>query len=738
MNIENSASVFAASSDITASGLQHPPVPVEWWFLQGRYGAADSQDNCFMFAFFRYNIAKQDESPKYGYGLLFAELALGSAIHSYKSWTDPVIWDNVVENLRNNNRFMDDLFRKALLEEFEQGKPPLPIELKTEPVVFRYGPLHAEWDGFCLRECLNGEMEFYFTLPSSGKTLAFLLKPVNRLHDIKCGPEADNPDRGMKYEVRTRWTMHGLPIEGETVLGYAWYEHQWGGTSWLFDSEVEQSPVLSWEWFGLSLDNGADCLVMVHRDAKTREIVAQHATWFAPDGSTMEIEEVELEARRYWCSPHTFIRYPVEWDIRIPSINLQIHFSPLADDQELATFEPGRAIWEGAGTAEGTIGGIQVAGTARGELHGYGHIFNYDDFLSDATRPVDDALEAFLPVSFTDEQVVRFAGIAIWRHDPAGLTEAIAKPVWDLLKRKGKHWRPLFGLFLLRALGGDCAKYGALVSVMAELIHSGALIIDDIEDDSLLRRGEPCIHLRYGTDIAINAGTALYFLPAIKLMEQTDLTIEQRLQLHEIKERVCIEAHCGQALDIYWTRALTRENLDIWMSEGMEDRLLQMYDLKTGAGTRGVAQVAAVLSGADEEMSAECVKFARAFAVAFQIVDDIHNFSRSPQWTKTAGEDIETGKPTYVIITALRLLDDNRRQLLADLLCDPIARSSAAGRALGIDLVHESGALDLCRKQALRLTDEGWSKLASHLPPTEAKILLRAMCQKMLQFIYES
>ena len=78
------------------------------------------------------------------------------------------------------------------------------------------------------------------------------------------------------------------------------------------------------------------------------------------------------------------------------------------------------------------------------------------------------------------------------------------------------------------------------------------------------------------------------------------------------------------------------------------------------------------------------------YAVAFQIVDDIHNFSRSPQWTKTAGEDIETG------------------------------------------------ALDICRKQALRLTDEGWSKLACHLPPTEAKILLRAMCQKMLQFIYES
>jgi geranylgeranyl pyrophosphate synthase len=42
-------------------------------------------------------------------------------------------------------------------------------------------------------------------------------------------------------------------------------------------------------------------------------------------------------------------------------------------------------------------------------------------------------------------------------------------------------------------------------------------MVDDLEDKSLKRRGEPCTYLKYGEDYAVNAGTLMYFAPIIKL-----------------------------------------------------------------------------------------------------------------------------------------------------------------------------------------------------------------------------
>ena len=46
-----------------------------------------------------------------------------------------------------------------------------------------------------------------------------------------------------------------------------------------------------------------------------------------------------------------------------------------------------------------------------------------------------------------------------------------------------------------------------------EFVHNGSLMIDDVEDQSLKRRGEPCTYLKYGVDVAVNTGNFLYFCP---------------------------------------------------------------------------------------------------------------------------------------------------------------------------------------------------------------------------------
>jgi geranylgeranyl pyrophosphate synthase len=54
---------------------------------------------------------------------------------------------------------------------------------------------------------------------------------------------------------------------------------------------------------------------------------------------------------------------------------------------------------------------------------------------------------------------------------------------------------------------------------LTEIVHNGSLMIDDMEDQSLKRRGQPCTYLKYGPDYAINTGTLMYYAPIVKLDE---------------------------------------------------------------------------------------------------------------------------------------------------------------------------------------------------------------------------
>ena len=147
--------------------------------------------------------------------------------------------------------------------------------------------------------------------------------------------------------------------------------------------------------------------------------------------------------------------------------------------------------------------------------------------------------------------------------------EGFSRPMWDLLDRKGKRWRPIFGVLMLEALGADPTPHEALLSVVAEMSHTGALIIDDIEDGSGTRRGDTCIHLRYGLDVAINAANTAYFLPFLSLRDHRSLSDAQRLSLYRILSEQYVKSHVGQGLDIYWSRRLSRPSLARWTGDSL-------------------------------------------------------------------------------------------------------------------------------------------------------------------------
>jgi geranylgeranyl pyrophosphate synthase len=143
------------------------------------------------------------------------------------------------------------------------------------------------------------------------------------------------------------------------------------------------------------------------------------------------------------------------------------------------------------------------------------------------------------------------------QSDIDAVNKALFVPVYDLLDRGGKRWRPLLGLMMAEAFGRtnledhEANKDIFFTCGMTELTHNGSLIVDDIEDSSLKRRGDICTYKKFGIDIAINAGNFMYFAPMTKL--DTFVFNEQhKSAMHKIFLEEMLNIHFGQAWDIYW------------------------------------------------------------------------------------------------------------------------------------------------------------------------------------------
>src|SRR6202008_1335983 len=84
---------------------------------------------------------------------------------------------------------------------------------------------------------------------------------------------------------------------------------------------------------------------------------------------------------------------------------------------------------------------------------------------------------------------------------------------------------------------------------MPELMHVGSLIVDDVEDRSLVRRGGPACHVMYGEGIALNAGTAAYFLTQ-HFLDVDEIAAPTKLRLYNLYFEALRGGHAGQALDL--------------------------------------------------------------------------------------------------------------------------------------------------------------------------------------------
>ena len=163
-------------------------------------------------------------------------------------------------------------------------------------------------------------------------------------------------------------------------------------------------------------------------------------------------------------------------------------------------------------------------------------------------------------------------------------------------ERGGKRSRPALVLLSCGALGGDL-KRAMRTAAAFEMFQSFALLHDDIEDDSEMRRGEPCMHRLQGVPLSINVGDALYAKVFEMLAANGPLLgCEMTLTLIGEMLRGSRETFEGQAYDIGWIRSRTVPN---------EEQFMTMLRKKTGWYTgRGPCRAGAIVAGAPEAQQA--------------------------------------------------------------------------------------------------------------------------------------
>ncbi|MFH1056514.1 MAG: polyprenyl synthetase family protein [Candidatus Micrarchaeota archaeon] len=335
---------------------------------------------------------------------------------------------------------------------------------------------------------------------------------------------------------------------------------------------------------------------------------------------------------------------------------------------------------------------------------------------------IDKAIEKNIPRAFQGTPLERMAGKPHYAYDSQSITQAISVPIWDLLDRGGKRWRPALTLIVIEVLGKSPMKHLDF-AVIPEVVHNGTLMADDIEDNSDFRRGKPCVHKIYGEDIAINAGNAMYFLP-LKIIMRSALPDKTKNALYEAYAQEMINVSIGQGMDIYWHKGL-KQNVS-------EKEYLQMCSYKTGCLARMAAKIGAILAGANPKQLKALDEFAEAIGIAFQIQDDILNLTASKEYGKEIGGDISEGKITLNAIYALKHSPraSRLREILKKHTKDPQLILEA------IDIMRESGSIEYAKSFAKTLVRNSWEKADKLFKENKGKRKLKALADYLVERTY--
>jgi geranylgeranyl diphosphate synthase type I len=275
----------------------------------------------------------------------------------------------------------------------------------------------------------------------------------------------------------------------------------------------------------------------------------------------------------------------------------------------------------------------------------------------------------------------------------------------EFIARGGKRVRPVLTLLFTKAYGGSYRE-ALRPAALIEIFHNFTLIHDDIEDNSLLRRGKPTLHIMYGVPIALNSGDALYTFVWNEILKIKNE--EVKFLMGDAFRRV-VE---GQGKELYWER---QKIFDVG-----ERGYIEMVGGKTAALIGAACEVGATVAKKGKKEREAARFFGESIGLAFQIQDDILNLTGTvEEYKKKIGDDITEGKRTLMVIKTLEMAEPRDKKRLIEILSSHTEDEVEISEAIGI--IKKYGGIEYARKKAEELVARGISKVEKALPEGKEK-----------------
>lgn len=247
----------------------------------------------------------------------------------------------------------------------------------------------------------------------------------------------------------------------------------------------------------------------------------------------------------------------------------------------------------------------------------------------------------------------------------------------------GKRVRPALTILSNYAAGGDGARYNSIrMATVMEFLHTATLVHDDIIDHADTRRNRPTVNALYGNETAVLMGDWLYMSAF-----ETSLA-ERSLPILDILTRVTRKMTEGELLQLTL----------LGKAEITEDQYLDVLKRKTAYLFSASCEIGGILGGAEDLQQTALREYGLNLGVAFQLVDDLLDFTSSDSVLgKAAGADLLGGKVTLPLIYLMEQ-EQSFREPIRTVLRD--GEYSAVSRAELIDALKRTDALSRAKQLA--------------------------------------
>lgn len=267
----------------------------------------------------------------------------------------------------------------------------------------------------------------------------------------------------------------------------------------------------------------------------------------------------------------------------------------------------------------------------------------------------------------------------------------------QLYERHGKQLRPL--LLMLSAGASGAAFDGKdQLAVAIELLHNSTLLHDDVVDESNMRRGQPSIRSQYGNKAAVLCGD--YFLAKVMLL----LNEYNDRDVNRIMDHTVMEMSTGELL---------QQHRSLQLDEDLSHYRDTIYR-KTASLMGACTELGALSTNWRDQLR----DFGHHFGMAFQLRDDILDYTPSTIFGKPVGNDLKEHKMTLPFIIYLHHQPTSTRTAIMTLLRNgDFNESNMAGI---VAAVAASDALDICQRYVVEELEQA-AKLLQPLPDSEYK-----------------